>query len=374
MSLHAELLDAPTALDRLAEPWRALAVDQGSAFLTPEWCAAWLEHPGPGDPVVVAVRDGDAHLVGLLPLCRVGRELRFLGSERGDRFAPLAAPGSELEVAAAAARALGRGGGRGGALLLRNVDEDASWVPEFAAAWPGALTRTRVRGNVLPYVPLAGETWETFLAARSRNFRNQVGRKERNLVRDHGAAFRLVTDPASAGPELDRFFGLHAARWSGDGASSLTDPEVVAFHRSFATAAAGRGWLRLWFLEIDDEPVAAIYGWSIGGRYAYFNAGWRPEWSRSSVGLVLLARTVRHALEEGAVEYDLLLGDEEYKARFASAERPVETVVLAPPLHPRALASRGRVAARRLVASLPPGAREELTRRARTVARRAGAG
>jgi CelD/BcsL family acetyltransferase involved in cellulose biosynthesis len=362
VTLHAEILEVRTALGRLADEWRALAVDQGTAFLTPEWCAAWLEHPGPGEPFTVAVHDDAERLVGLLPLCRVGREIRFLGSERGDRFAPLTVPGLELEVAAAVARVLGRR--RGDALLLRNVDEDASWVPAFTAAWPRMLARTRVRGNVLPYTSLAGETWESFLAARSRNFRNQVGRKERNLVRDHGAEFRLVTDPAEAGAQLDRFFVLHGARWSGDGASSLADPAVTAFHRSFATAAAARGWLRLWFLEIGGEAVASIYGWSIGGRYAYFNAGWKPEWSRSSVGLVLLARTVRHAIEEGAAEYDFLLGDEEYKARFAGGERPVETLVLAPPLHPAGLAARGRVVARRVAGSLPPGAREQVTARA----------
>ena len=294
----------------------------------------------------------------------MGREVRFLGSERGDRFAPLAVSGLELEVAAAAGQVLG-GHLRGDALLLRNVDEDASWVSSLRAAWPGTLVRTRVRGNVLPYTSLAGETWESFLASRSRNFRNQVGRKERNLVREHSAEFRLVTDPEEAGAQLDRFFVLHGARWSGDGASSLTDPAVTAFHRSFATAAAARGWLRLWFLEIGGEAVASIYGWSIGGRYAYFNAGWQPEWSRSSVGLVLLARTVRHAIEEGAAEYDFLLGDEEYKARFAGRERPVETLVLAPPLHPAGLASRGRGFARRVAGSLPPAAREQVTARAR---------
>ena len=296
----------------------------------------------------------------------MGREVRFLGSERGDRFAPLAMSGLELEVAAAAGRVLG-GHRRGDALLLRNVDEDASWVSSLRAAWPATLVRTRVRGNVLPYTSLAGETWESFLASRSRNFRNQVGRKERNLVREHSAEFRLVTEPGGgrcpARPLLRpaRCPVVGRRRVLADRPGRRSVPPV------FATAAAGRGWLRLWFLEMGGEAVASIYGWSIGGRYAYFNAGWQPAWSRSSVGLVLLALTVRHAIEEGAAEYDFLLGDEEYKARFAGRERPVETLVLAPPLHPAGLASRGRGFARRVAGTLPPAAREQITARARAV-------
>ena len=37
---------------------------------------------------------------------------------------------------------------------------------------------------------------------------------------------------------------------------------------------------------------------------------------------------IEAAIEEGAAEYDFLLGDEEYKSRFANAVREVETEIL----------------------------------------------
>ena len=135
-----------------------------------------------------------------------------------------------------------------------------------------------------------------------------------------------------------------------------------AFHRDFAAAALERGWLRLWLVEVEGRAVAAWYGWRLGPVYSYYQAGFDPDWGDASVGLVLLAHTVRAAIEEGAGEYDLLLGDEPYKARFADSEREVETLVLTPALHPRRLAMAAEAGVRRGAARLSPTARARLRR------------
>jgi CelD/BcsL family acetyltransferase involved in cellulose biosynthesis len=46
------------------------------------------------------------------------------------------------------------------------------------------------------------------------------------------------------------------------------------------------------------------------------------------VGFVLMVHTVRRAIEEGASQYDMLLGDESYKARFTNSSEPIRTVTL----------------------------------------------
>ena len=140
------------------------------------------------------------------------------------------------------------------------------------------------------------------------------------------------------------------------------------FHRDFAAALLERGWLRLWFLELDGRAAATWYGWNVGGRYAYYLGGFDPEWEKQSVGFVLLAHTIRSATEEQAYEYDFLRGGEEYKARFAAEAREIETVVLAPRVSlaratatvdavvwqlSRRLSERSRDRGRRLYKALP---------------------
>lgn len=348
-----ELVGADAAADpTLANEWRLLAEQQGSAFLTPEWFSAWNRHYAVGvASFVVVVRDRSG-LVGLLPLARSGRSVRFAGSNLGDRFGPLARPGRELDVAAAAATELGR---HRLSFVWDNVDARSDWVATWRRSSPRRLTSTRLRSSVLPYVPIAGETWDSYLGARSRNFRSQIRRKERALRGEYGATFRRAAEPDRIAADVKSFFALHHARWSDrDGGSTIAADRVHAFHADFAAAALERGWLRLWFLEAGGRAVAAWYGWRVGDRYAYYQAGFDPRWAATSVGLVLMAHTVRSAIEEGAAEYDLLLGDESYKDRFATAAREVETLVLAGPLTPARLMAGVDVGIRAAAGRLSP--------------------
>ncbi|MDD7966725.1 GNAT family N-acetyltransferase [Actinomycetospora lemnae] len=363
MSRDVEVLADPADEPGLVDEWRALAEAAGNAFVSPEWYGAYARHYGAdAPPFVVRVRDADGSLAGLLPLCRdakrrgAGRTVRFAGANVGDRFAPVAAAGREAEVARAAAGALGRE-----AVVLHNVDAGAAWIPALGEGLRGRVAATRLRGGVMPYVPLTGHTWDTFLGARSRNFRQQVRRKERALVDGLGAKVRATSSPGEVVGDVGEFFRLHALRWDErEGGSTITSPTVRAFHEDFAAAALGRGWLRMSFLEIDGTAVAALYGWRIGGRYAYFQAGFDPAWAEKSVGLVLMAHTVREAIEEGADEYDLLLGDETYKARFATDERAVETLVVAGALDPTRLLAQADAGVRRATDGLSPELRARL--------------
>jgi CelD/BcsL family acetyltransferase involved in cellulose biosynthesis len=61
-----------------------------------------------------------------------------------------------------------------------------------------------------------------------------------------------------------------------------------------------------------------------------------------------MALTVRSAIEEGAAEFDMLLGTEAYKRRFTDANRPAVTVALTPAMRPVRLLVAGEATARRL--------------------------
>jgi CelD/BcsL family acetyltransferase involved in cellulose biosynthesis len=358
MSLHGELLGAD-GVGALVGDWRSLAVAQGNAFLTPEWFSAWRRHYGGGSsPAVVVVRDSDGGVVGLLPLTRVGRTTQFAGANLGDWFSPLAQPGRESEVAAAAAPVLAEAGHR--TLVLHNVDEDAEWITELMRAWPGSLAKRELYRDVVPYASLP-PTWDEFLGQRSRNFRSQIGRKERKLQSSYGMEFRLIDDPVQLPAAMDSFFALHNARWSGESHQpSLAAAKTQAHHRDFAAMALERGWLRLWFLMAAGRPVAALYGWRIGHRYCYFNAGWDPAWAQASVGLVLLSHTIRSAIEEGAQEYNFLLGDEAYKSRFSTGQCNLQTLAFAPRSSPTRVAIYLDARCRRAAQALPAGMRTRL--------------
>jgi CelD/BcsL family acetyltransferase involved in cellulose biosynthesis len=362
---RVEVVTELSALATVEAGWRRIAESRGNAFITPEWFFAWYEHYGEVViPCVPIVKSADGRrLQGLLPLVaeRRGhmRSLRFAGSNVGDYFHPVAHAGEDDQVTEALAQALAaRDEWR--LALFDNVDVAATWPATLVASSPTALRASRGPTSILPYADIRGGSWDVYLAGRSSNLRSELGRKLRRLQREHEVRFRRTLDPGELESDIRTFFALHDRRWAYRGGSSSASERVRAFHKDFATQALARGWLRLWFLEVDGEPAASWYGWRIGLCYSYYLSGFDPEWSQHSVGTLLLAHTIQEAIAEGAAEYDLLLGDEAYKTRFATAQRVVRTIALAPSLHPVRLALTVDLGLRRAVRRLPPRGRSTL--------------
>jgi CelD/BcsL family acetyltransferase involved in cellulose biosynthesis len=365
MSAEVEIVTAPSELAGLEADWRSLAELRANAFISPDWFSAWLGGLGPGARAFVAVvRRRDGGLRGLLPLVATKRAfpmLRFAGGDFADRIHPVAARGDEAAVATAAVSALFDHGAARTLLRLDHVDVGADWVDGLLKTGPPPLAACEDSRTLLPYIDLRGLTWESFLATRSANFRSQLSRKLRALDSSAGVRFRRTVDGSQLEADLSVFFKLHDERWRTlGGASALADPVARRALAEFARAAFRAGWLRLWFLELEGRPAAAWYGWRLGDRYAYYQAGFDPAWSSLSVGFLLLAHTVRAAFDEGAAVYELLAGAEPFKLRFANAQHQVRTIIVSRSGGPeRAVAAAG-VVTRRLGRRLPPALRERV--------------
>jgi CelD/BcsL family acetyltransferase involved in cellulose biosynthesis len=69
-------------------------------------------------------------------------------------------------------------------------------------------------------------------------------------------------------------------------------------------------------LKLDGEPIGAIYAMALGETTYYYQAGFDPAKGSVSPGTLLVAHTIRHAIEEGAAHFDFMRGDEPYKRRW----------------------------------------------------------
>lgn len=357
-----------SGIDRIEGDWRRLAVERGNAFLSPEWFRCWWRHYGEGaTPFVTVARDAGGGLRGLMPLLLPGsgrpRVCRLAGANLGDHFHPLARIEDEVEVAAAAGEALRDAPAPWSVIALDKVELERPWLEALTES-TGARTRSFVRAPApLPRIDLTRHPdWDAYLASRSSNLRQQVRRFERRLDKEHDVNLRRTRTPAELEADMGTLFDLHDRRFEGQ--TSLSSETARAFHSEFAAAALDRDWLRLWLLEVDGEAIAAWYGWRLGGRYAYYNSGFDPERSQQRPGLVLIAGVIRSALEEGAEEFDFLLGDESYKFRFAEDSRTVHNVSVARSWHPALALTAAEAGARGLGRRLP-----ERVRRAGAVTR-----
>src|SRR5215211_1242547 len=366
--MRANVVEHPDAIAALRPDWRRLAERRGNFFISPQWAEAWLTTFGSERPFIVAVRDGDERLRGVLPLVMAAgrpRTLRFAGAALGDDFHPAAAVADEAAVAAATAALLDERRSQWSLLALENITAEEGWPRRLAR---GLTTFTRPAEGHFE-IALDGMSWEEYLASRSGNFRQDLRRKERRLG-EHAVRYRRTDSEDTLENDLATFFALHDLRWSDPGASTLAGSGARDFVRTLARAALAEGWLRLWFLELDGRPAAAWLGWLVADRYAYYQFGRDPSFARHSLGLLLLARTVRDACEEGAAVYDLLAGTESYKRRFATSEHATTTIVVSRRLHPATALAAADVGLRRASRALPPGVRDRAQRAARRLLRK----
>jgi CelD/BcsL family acetyltransferase involved in cellulose biosynthesis len=308
-------------LGRVREEWQGLTHGTKNLFATWEWASTWWRHFGrDGRLLATACRTEDGRLAAILPLylwlAGPLRVTRLLGHQAGDQLGPICRAEDRKAVAAALREVLS---GVGGVFIGEQLSAEEEW---------GRL----LGGSVLsregsPVLQLEGRSWDDYLAQQSRNFREQVGRRERKLIRDHGLQFRLATEPDRLDDDLDRLFRLHRERWGG-AATNFSHRE--SFHREFASEAFRRGWLRLWFAELDGECAAAWYGFRFSGVESYYQAGRAGRWENASVGFVLLAHSIRESFQDGMQQYRFLRGGEEFKYRFADSDPGLETIALTP--------------------------------------------
>ncbi len=313
-----------TDLESQREQWQRLAALTASPFATWEWASTWWRHFGAGGELrLLVVRADDGETVAILPLYRTTRGplrvLRTIGHFPADELGPICAP----ERAAAAV-----------ALCREQLRDERDWDLFLAERLPipsgvgAALSGRRLRTESMPELCIETSDWEEFLAGKSSNFRGQVRTKERRLRRDADLTYRLADDPDRLAADMETLFDLHQRAWAAKGEEGAFGEDLASFHLDFARVALERGWLRLWIASLDGAPAAVWYGFRIGGVDNFYQGGRDPARERDSVGFVLMAHTVRDAVEHGSSRYRLLLGAEEYKRRFSSCDPGVETVAL----------------------------------------------
>jgi CelD/BcsL family acetyltransferase involved in cellulose biosynthesis len=305
-----------------AAEWRRLAEDAGHVFATREWLLTWWRHYGKARRQLIGLARAGGNLVAVLPLYESWTHgvpvLRFVGHGPSDQLGPISAPLSDPVAASAVHDAIA-------AIPLRRFMLLAERIPGDQRLEELARARLLYR-EASPVLQFENDSWDEFLRARGRNFRQQVRRFPRKLSELGTLSYRLASDPERLDRDLDTLFRLHRQRWESAATSFL---RAAPFHRDFAAQAFRRGWLRLWFLEIDATPVAALLGFRFAGAEAAYQAGRDPAFRQQPLGFVLLAHAVRTALADGMREYRLGRGDDPYKNRFATTDPTLETFGLA---------------------------------------------
>ena len=180
----------------------------------------------------------------------------------------------------------------------------------------------------MPYLPLP-RTFEEYLASRSANMRYHIHRRQKGFAKAAGAELRIVCDADEGKQVLSDFFDLHQRRWRRDGMpGNFQDPAMQEFLRLFCGVAARQGWLRCYVLRAAGQTQGILIAFHWHGTANYYQLGWNPAGPVKSAGVILMAASIKQAIDEGLARYDFLRGDEAYKAKWTAQASEQTTLVI----------------------------------------------
>ena len=302
-------------LDGVLDLWQADAADVAwtSIFVLPIWLKAWWSNFGKdSDLYLLAVRQNQ-HTIGLAPLMRNNRTVRLIGDQDVcDCLDFVVAPHH-------AARFYGR--------LIHQLRQDGvarlelGLIRPDSSAYTGLLPQARKMGcriqcelTATSYELKLPDTWNGYLDILSGKERHEIRRKLRRLHKAGRVNFRRTDDPARVTAEMEIFFKLFKLNRP-DKAAFMSD-QMHAFFRDLAKRLAASGLLRLFFLELDEKPIAAVMCIDYQLTRYLYNNGYDSNYGHLSAGLLSMILSIQEGIQAGIKTYDFLKGAEPYKRRL----------------------------------------------------------
>jgi CelD/BcsL family acetyltransferase involved in cellulose biosynthesis len=333
-----QAVEDPTAFAALGPHWNELlrASVSDNPFLTWEWQHTWWMHLRESSALrLIVVRSGD-ELIAIAPL-RLATSprswfsrLEFLGTgyAGSDYLDLIVRRGRELEGITALAQHF-----KAQQLSLRfNHLPPSSLAAQLAAALAtDGWTSAAADDGTCPIIPLAGHTFDSYLATLGSSHRANVRRRIKALRQQFDMRLdRVATDTE----RLDALAALAVwseRRWKDRGGSTaFMTPAVRAFQEQVTRRALEQGWLLMYVLRLNGETAAVMYGFNYGGRFYFYQHGFDDRYKAQSLGLALMGLTIGAVIDEGAREFDMLWGVEPYKFLWAREVCALQRIELFP--------------------------------------------
>ncbi len=302
-------------LESLAGYWQggAHALKWRCPFILPAWLSAWWPMAdGDWSPYIRSVHHQGA-LAGIAPLMRKGHQARLIGdAEICDHLDVIVAPPHVDAFGHRLLDHLARDGIR--ELLFSPIRQDSvvmGHLMPVAEAWGARISCEPLAQLFAMSLP---DSWEAYLKGLSGKERHEIRRKLRRLDQAGRVTLRCIGHAAQIPAAMQTFLTLFSANRT-DKAAFMTEA-MRAFFLRLATNLAESGLLKLYFLDLDDRPVAATLCIDDRSTVYLYNNGYDATHRSLSVGLLSKVLTIKASIDDRRQVYDFLKGSEAYKSRL----------------------------------------------------------
>jgi CelD/BcsL family acetyltransferase involved in cellulose biosynthesis len=282
-------------------------------FVLPGWLKVWWDKFGSGQvPYLCSVRHKN-ELIGIAPFMIQGESARFMGdADVCDYLDVIVSPGRGIEFFEVLGQHLKQQGIS--QLDLGAVRAESVVFSDLSAAAKRLNYKIFCKPEDVSMELELPSTWDEYLNGLTGKERHEIRRKLRRLNEAAHVTFRIVESKVEAGEQIETFLELFKLNRS-DKSDFMTD-QRVSFFRSLAEALAEDRILKLFFLDLDNAPAAAVMCFDYNSTVYLYNNGYDDRYRSLSVGLLSKVLTIQNSIERGKIKYDFLKGTEVYKKRL----------------------------------------------------------
>ena len=178
------------------------------------------------------------------------------------------------------------------------------------------------KGIICPFIAIPDST-EKLVASLKSKFQKKLKNNLKELEKQHGKVeLKLYQDIGSLEQAMDVFFNLHRKK-------SLSKGDLGRFEKkkareiTFQTAKyfAEKNLLRLYFLTVNNKPIATELNLEYEGKmYCHFKS-YDPSYSKYRAGNLLTLKVLEECIAKRIVEYDFMQGAKNYKYEWTNKFR-----------------------------------------------------
>ena len=288
--------------------------------MLPFWLRTVRTHLGaPGKTCILSITDGDA-LVGLAPLALDEDRAHFLGTPDVCDYQDIVCrPGRQTDVMKAVLDYLAEIRVR--RLDLRTVRPEAAALGALKQLAENGGLDLRIEEDDVTFETGLPATWDDYLMQLNGKQRHEVRRKVRRLENNGAVRFTMADGNGhngSAEKAADTFVRLF--RRNRQDKADFMNPAMEGYFRDLIDALNRHDLLRLYTLDIENNPTAAVLCFDYKGVRYLYNSGYDERYQDLSVGVLCKLFSIRGGIEMGCRHYDFLRGAEIYKKRIGGRQ------------------------------------------------------
>ena len=291
--------------------------------------STWWKHYGKGRKLTILLIEDKDKIIAIAPLMhseystKFGiklRKIEFIGTSHSD-YHNFILTVKETECLKLFMNYLYDYPDRWDCLELREIPETFRSIDLLRRMSQGSNTLKERVSSICPYI-LLPNSYEVFFGKLGRNMRRNLRRWSRKLREEYEVKFDKIDNIDSIQKAIKTFYELHRKRWRSKGLPGLFADKIFRdFHLDIAKCFAGRGWLNLSFLTVNDKPISSSYGFEYNQKFYYYLSGFDSEYSKYGVGNILNMHLIDNCIRREMKEFDFLRGADPYKSSWNTLNR-----------------------------------------------------